>query len=302
MAKLAFYVLITFFLVTMNAANGSDWHGQRVTTPLPLSLHTLAENGLPDGGIAIASPEHKIHSAWYSKPTTRYGHGILGDAIEAGGLSVKLVSGSVIEFTLPLHQVFEDITPRLHDLGTTGELNIITILTDVELGASLAVFAIVNNELKLIDQTPYIGRSHRWRNVAGIADFDGDGNLQIAEVVTPHIGGTLKFWTWKKDKLVVSGEMMGFSNHFIGSREQELSTIEDFDGDGVSDIALPSADRKSLRLIKFKGKARGAKTLEEIASIPFPARIDKHIHSKFNGSSVIIHLGLEDGSLWSVYE
>ncbi|MEE9313546.1 MAG: hypothetical protein V3V02_02765 [Rhizobiaceae bacterium] len=294
-------LLLLVSLVSLNAHAG-EWQTKKVTGPLPKVTTIQADSGLPDGGVAIANKGSDIHSAWYAAPTTRYGHGILGDAIEGGSLIVKNTQGKLLTFTLPNNQVFEDITPRLRDLGVTGKTNVVTILSDVKLGASLAVFGITDGKLLLITQTPYIGRSNRWRNIAGIGDFDGDGLMQIAEVVTPHIGGTLRFWTWKKGKLVASGEMDGFSNHFIGSRELDLSTMEDFDGDGVSDIALPSADRMSLRLIKFKGKARGKKTLVEIASIPFPARIDKQISSEFNGESVDITIGLEDGSIWTVHE
>ena len=284
-------------------AIASEWHAIQSNNPrITTSVSKPSRDGLPDGRIAVAKPGSDISSAWYSKPTTRYNHGILGDAIEAGSLVVETSDGRALEFTLPDNQVFEDITPRLNDLGTSGNMNVITILSDINLGASLAVFGIVEDKLTLIVQTPFIGRSHRWRNIAGIGDFDGDGRTQIAEIVTPHIGGILRFWTWERGTLIPSGKMQGFSNHFIGSREQGLSTQDDFDDDGVSDLALPSADRRALRLINFTGKARGKKTLQEIASIPFPARIDKAISSNYNGRSVVIHLGLEDGTNWTVQQ
>ncbi len=300
------FLLLFLTMLSLPVAAG-EWKAVQTTAPIakpetPINAAKTPKGGLPDGSIAMVEPGSDISSAWYSKPTTRYGHGILGDAIEAGSLVVKTSNGKELEFILPDNQVFEDITPRLSDLGITGKMKVITILSEINLGASIAIFGIVNNKLSLMAQTPYIGLSSRWRNIAGIGDFDGDGRMQIAEVVTPHIGGTLKFWTWDQGKLLPSGEMEGFSNHFIGSREQDLSTTADFDGDGVSDLALPSANRRTLRLIKFFGKAQGKKTLQEIAAIPLPARIDKAITSVDDGSRVVISVGLEDGTVWTIQQ
>jgi len=256
-------------------------------------------SGLPDGEVSHFNGS--ITAAWYEMPTDRYQHGILGDAVEAGELVVRLKNGALIRHTLPDHQVFEDRTPRIIDLDGFGGPEVITILSDVNLGASVAVFHIKEDKLEMAAQTPPIGRSYRWLNIAGIEDFDGDGRLQIAAVETPHIGGTLKFWTWKpgKDKsnLVLSGQAHGFSNHFIGSREQRLSAVEDFNNDGVADLALPGNDRKSLHLLSV---ASGE--VSEIASISLPHKIDKAIATEYSGSSIIITLGLADGSVHAIHQ
>ncbi|MFD0915971.1 hypothetical protein ACFQ14_06085 [Pseudahrensia aquimaris] len=260
------------------------------------------DGGMRDGRIARSVDAGDISEAWYIKPTQRYAHAILGDDVEAGGLAVRTADSKVFQIDLPEEEVFEDITPRIIDLDGLGKNHVVTLRSHKDKGASIAVYGLVDEELILLAQTSYIGRTNRWRNVAGIEDFDGDGSLQIAEVVTPHIGGTLNFWTWKNGALVFSGSAFGFSNHEIGSREQRLSTVNDFDGDGVSDIALPSGDRKSLRLMRFDGTARGEKMLQEIASIPLPARIDKAIGSHFNGRGTTITVGLEDGSVYVIHQ
>lgn len=260
-----------------------------------------ADNGLPDGHIATTD-FGTIRSAWYAKPVTHYRHGILGDAIEAETLVAAGENGDTWSLPLKDGMVFEDRTPRIVDPEGLGKNKIVTIMSAPAEGAAIAVFAINDGKLVLESQTPFIGTSNRWRNIAGIADFDGDGSLQIAEVVTPHIGGTLRFWTFKKDKLVPSGEMFGFSNHEIGAREQDLSAVEDFDGDGVSDLALPSADRRVLRLMRFSGGANGEKTLEELASVRLPARIDKAIGVTRNGDDVVLTVGLEDGSVYAIHQ
>lgn len=255
--------------------------------------------GLPDG--EVAQFDGTIKAAWYEMPTKRYGHGILGDAIEAGELVVKLDDGTLVRHKLPNNQVFEDRTPRIIDLDGFGEPEVVTILSDIELGASVAVFHIKDGKLELTAQTPPIGRSYRWLNIAGIEDFDGDGSLQIAAVETPHIGGTLKFWSWKPrntdSKLVLSGEAYGFSNHFIGSREQRLSVVEDFNGDGVADLALPGINRKNMHLLTV---SKGV--IEEIASVPLPNKIDKAISANLVGDAVMITVGLSDGSVHAIHQ
>ncbi|MGB0630939.1 MAG: hypothetical protein ACPGRZ_09605, partial [Alphaproteobacteria bacterium] len=72
-------------------------------------------NALPDGLVAVSS-RGDIAAAWYTEPTTRYGHAVLGDAIEAGGLRIRTRDGDVLDYALPQTEVFEDRAPRLADL------------------------------------------------------------------------------------------------------------------------------------------------------------------------------------------
>ena len=92
---------------------------------------------------------------------------ILDDAIEAGGLKVKLRNGSKIEFSLPKNQVFEDRTPRLMDLDGDGRNEVITLLSSRSGGAAIAVYGAKAGKIALLDRTPFIGLSNRWRNIAG---------------------------------------------------------------------------------------------------------------------------------------
>jgi len=320
--------LVALLVLQLDFAWASDWKATQIRLPgsvsrsvdLPIAFcaggtctttdqpglfdeGSLATNGLPDGHESVLqhdgnSPKPAM-KAYYGKPTTRYDHGILGDAIEAGALHVALPDGADRSLVLPKHQVFEDRTPRLLDLDGFGVAHAITILSDVSKGASLAVFNVDETELRLVAQTPYVGLPNRWRNIAGIDDFDGDGSVEIAEVVTPHIGGTLKFWRWSKGTLSLTAEQPGFSNHAIGAREQRLSAIEDFDNDGVSDLALPGNDRRSLNLVRL---SRGAEPeIQIIASVQLPSPIDKAIATKREGDAVVVTVGLEDGSVWAIH-
>ncbi|MEP2438251.1 MAG: hypothetical protein ABJH93_15255, partial [Roseibium sp.] len=174
----------------------------------PPSEETLAEpgraapqsgdhKGLPDGRIAMPDVPQDIVEAWYSAPTERYRHGALGDVIEGGALSVRTASGELLSYHLPEDQVFEDRTPRLVDLDGDGKTEIIAIVAFARAGGAVAIFGIEDGKLVERAVSAPIGRSNRWLNIAGVADFAGLGRQQIAYVETPHIGGTLKLLDWQ---------------------------------------------------------------------------------------------------------
>ncbi len=205
-------------------------------------------NGLPDGG--VASIEFgDIRAAWYESPTRRYRHAILGDDIEAGRLVVQSAEGESLALDLPESEVFEDITPRLADLDGDGLTEVVTIRSSTRLGASVAIYGLVDGKLALRAATPFIGRANRWLNIAGIADYLGKGGAQIAYVETPHIGGTLFLWSYEKGALTQRAALGGFSNHAIGSRIQALSVTRDLFGDARPELIVPDDRRRTLRVL-----------------------------------------------------
>lgn len=208
-------------------------------------------DGLPDGRIA-QNPGGDIRAAWFAEPTTRYAHAILGDAIEAGALVIETASGERLRHVLDDDHVFEDRTPHLTDLDGDGRIEALAIKASNRLGAAVAVYGVRNGVLSEIAVGPFIGRANRWLNIAGIADFLGEGDLQIAYVQTPHIGGTLRLFRYRGGALEQATELFGFSNHAIGAREQRLSAVADIDGDGLPELAAPDERRRSLKLVSFK--------------------------------------------------
>lgn len=225
--------------------------------------------GLPDGFYAVHKPGAKdAVVAWYGTPTRRYRHAILGDDIEAGSLHVALRDGRMFKFHLPQSEVFEDRTPRITDLDGDGRFEVITIRSFANAGGSVAIYGLRDGKLVELAATDPIGRTNRWLNIAGIADYAGRGKPQIAYVETPHIGGTLYFVEWRGKALVPIASIAGFSNHRIGAREQALSADIDFNADGHPDIAVPSNDRRTLRIIGIMdGDAK------ELHQVRFPAAV-----------------------------
>jgi hypothetical protein len=253
----------------------SLWHQLLVRTcPLIVAImlvlvpvYTAAQSRLPDGGTASYAGGG-LRKAWYGDPTDRYDHAVLGDEIEGGALYAEGSDGKLLKHVLKPHQVFEDITPRLHDLNGDGTAEVVTILTSLDEGASLAVFGIKNSGLSLIANTRFIGLTHRWLNIAGLADYNGDGTTDVALVLTPHLGGALQFWTLEGSKLTLKGSLDGFSNHEIRTRALSMSATVDVNGDGQAEILVPAASRRSLRLVGFVDGI-----LRDIKQFPLNGRI-----------------------------
>lgn len=275
-----------------------QWVVEKITDrSVPASIvpdrRALAKNGLPDGRVTRGTGN--IVEAWYSEPTTRYDHGVLGDSIEAGALKIKNARGETYTFRLPSTEVFEDIAPRLADLDFNDSTEVITILSSQSEGASIAVFSLNGNAFNKIAQTPFIGRSNRWLNIAEINNFGGSRRPDIAAVITPHLAGVLQFYRFRNGRLVRIAQARGFSNHFIGSNELRLSTVADVNNNGVPDLILPSLARNELVMV---GTERTQ--FKELARVALPARVNRAIGVRKAGGKVEFLVGLDDGKIYAV--
>ena len=242
---------------------------------------------LPD--LRIVMGRNNISEAWLADPTTRYQHFVLGSAYEAASLVVKLRDGRTLKLTLPQDSVFEDRQPRLADLDGDGQDKIVLVRSYAHRGAALAVVGVVGDQLEIIAETPPTGSPKTWINPAGIADFDGDGRLDIAYVQMPHVLGLLRVWTLRDGKLVEIASISDTSNHMAGSRNIGLAMVADFDGDGIMDLAIPSLDRKFLRFISFKNGAR------EIARKPLPSPAVSDFRLEAEKGKPVVVVGLGEG-------
>jgi hypothetical protein len=168
----------------------------------------------------LATPPNVVVKAEYAEPTTRYDHGILGDAIEWGALKLTVdtcfdcENSALREFTirLPENRVFEDIAPRIVTVVNEGGTEVLVVETDLNKGARLALY----DASGLITATPFTGRPHRWLAPIGAADLDGDGSIELAYVDRPHLARLIRVWRYNDGNLELAGELQGFTNHAIG--------------------------------------------------------------------------------------
>jgi len=204
---------------------------------------------LPHSEIAVGNND--IALAWLAGATDRYPHGVLGDKLEASSVRVLTADRTPLEFVLREDSVFEDLTPRLIDVDHDGRDEILLVRSHQEAGASLLLLGIRGNRLVRLAESQAIGTPNRWINPIGAADFDGDGQIEIAAVETPHIGGHLLIYKIEGRRLREVARFAGYSNHILGSTELGMSAVFDVNGDGIPDIVLPTQDRREIRALTF---------------------------------------------------
>ena len=278
----------------VRVAIGKAWYrlsadAERLDVAPAPDLPAVPAGALPDARIAFG--RDKIARAWLAEPTDRYRHGVLGDAIEAGSLVIERRDGQRSVLRLGADAVFEDIEPRIANIG--GAERIVVVKSYLSRGSALAI--VDPDTSSIIAETPPIGRPNAWLNPAGIADFSSDGTTDIAFVRQPHVVGILELWSWRNGKLQKSAEVPDVSNHVIGSRALGMSATADFDGDGRPDLAVPSLDRRALRLISFTPEPH------DIARVPLPARVVTNVAAIMFRNRLAVVAGLENGQLIMVH-
>lgn len=275
---------------TPRIAIGRDWYklsgdARTLQAASPPEQHALPAGALQDGRVVTGPGD--VARAWFAAPTTRYDHGVLGDAIEAGSLVIERRDGRRAALTLEQDAVFEDLTPRIVKID--GRERIVVVKSYLTRGSALAVIDPVR--MRIVAETPPIGHPHAWLNPAGVADYDGDGHSDLAFVRQPHAVGRLELWSLQADKLTKTATVDDVANHFIGSRALGMSWSADFDGDGHPDLAIPSFDRRALRIIGF------APSIHDIASLKLPGRINTNIVGVPMAGKTALVLALDNGQL-----
>jgi endonuclease YncB( thermonuclease family) len=235
----------------------------------------IATNALPDARLLV---DESARLLLLTEPTTRYDHGVLGDGAE--GSSISLIETAPtprvarrIELAPP--SVVEGIAPIWTDLTGDGGREIIVTLSDPEGGARLAVYSEAGEQLAVGSA---IGRGYRWRHQLVVAPFGPTGDLELADVMTPHIGGIVEFFQLAGDRLKLMSQTSGYSSHVLGSRNLDMAVAGDFDGDGRVELLLPDQERSSLGAVRrVPGGAEvawgvpvGERISTNLAAVAFP--------------------------------
>lgn len=246
--------------------------GNRHTALVPFPVE--AEQRLPES--QLAQGQHDLGWVWLGESTRRYPHRALGSGLHAGSVFAQVRDGQrgwrVVEMALPLERVYEDRVPRVVDIDRDGKDEIILIEADALRGAALVVLGLEHSRQgpRLVERArgPFAGSTFRWMNPVGVADFDGDGRADLANVVTPHIGGVLQLLHYRPPLLVPFASAMDVSNHRMGALEQDLAVIVTQPGQNPT-ILVPDMTLRALHALRWDGPGRW-KELADLKPLPSP--------------------------------
>ncbi|MCH9852845.1 MAG: VCBS repeat-containing protein [Alphaproteobacteria bacterium] len=167
--------------------------------------------------IPICAHAASIIDAYYEHEVAYYPHGVLGDKLEWARLVLVLDDETHQQINLPKTRVFEDIAPRLVDIDGDNKFEVMVVESDVNKGARLAIYhQAIDNKIKVMAATPFIGRAFRWLAPIGVADFDHDGVAEIAYIDRPHLAKRLKIWRFTNGELKHVTDLPNLTNHQIG--------------------------------------------------------------------------------------
>jgi hypothetical protein len=266
-----------------------------VSNPINLELAAVLSDieNVPDGS-TVRGAGSLLYS--FSGPTDRYPHGALGDKIEWSQLVVSSeepsFSGDVFE--LPDDEVFEGLFPLIADLDGDGQQEIITTVSDPSNGARLVAFRLESDKLVKIAESEPVGTGFRWLHQIAVAPFGPAGEIEIAVVETPHVGGIAKFYKLDGDKLVLTAsEAGGYMSHLNGSRNLDQAVAGDFDGDGSVELLVPSRDQQTLIALRRVGDS-----IEEVWRLEMGSRLSSNLTvAETSDGGLVIGAGTEDGIL-----
>lgn len=235
------------------------------------------------------------------RPTDVYGHGVLGDGIEAAEVAVLTPDGATVEGWAPApHADAPDVQPVIEGTsviavdvdGAPGE-ELLRTVSDDRRGAAVDALGPAG-----IFTSDGIGRGGRWRHVIGA--FAGeDGTPRIAEVVTPHLRRTVQFLRRDRGLLVASSHADDvISSHRLGSRNlDEAALVRLTSGGRVPALVGPAPDHRGLVAATERG---GAVVVLHRLDLPAAWVTNLGVTERLDGAADLA-VGLGDGTVlfWS---
>ena len=246
-------------------------------------------DALPDARLLVDEQERVL---LLTNPSARYPHGIAGDELEATEITLVETQPSVRvvrRISIPGQRVVEGISPIWADLNGDGQREIIVTLSDADEGAQVVVYDESGGQMAA---GPAVGRGNRWRHQIAVAPFGVNGELELAEVLTPHIGGISGFYRLEGDSLDLIVQTDGVTSHPLFSRNLDMGLAADLDGDGHPELVVfdqPFLEIKALRRTKD--------SVELAWQTPIGGKAVTNLAAVNTGGGIALGVGREDGVL-----
>jgi hypothetical protein len=279
-----------------------------LTHPVPVGGRLLgvdAGGGLlvePGGDIGVdALPDARVVRgeggtlAVASDPTASYDHGVLGDEVEAGSITLLRGGAEGLEVSgriLPgSGGVFETLAPIWFEDPAGRELLAVTE-SEGAVGSRISAYA-PDGTLALA--SPPVGEPMTWRHLLAAGPFGPNGEIELAVTRTPHVGGVVEFYRPNLDEgtLEIVAALPGYTTHTLYSRNLDTARAGDLDGDGAWEVLVPDRFRTGLAAIRHTQE--GA---EEAWKLPVGATLATNIASATDGEGRLsVAVGRADGVL-----
>lgn len=210
----------------------------------------LVIDALPDSHI-IEDEDQRL--LILSDPTDRYQHSILGDDIEASSVTIVQLGETpnvIGKFSVPDDWVIESILPIWSDWDGDGEREILLTLSNDTNGAKLVLY---DEEGHILAESLPIGKGFRWRHTLDIDAFGDEGQKFLVDIITPHIGGIVNFYSWDKEENLLRSEaaLPGYSTHDIGSRDMHMYILLLEEQGGQVLLILPTQSKTELAALRY---------------------------------------------------
>ncbi len=253
-----------FIYIEANTRDLVFWLEHEEVSRLPLNV-------LPDARIVVnAAGQIAVYTGANDQI---YRHGVLGDPIEATSVSVLEVVDDQLQvittITLPETDVFEGISPLWADIDEDGVDDLVVTVSNAQAGAQVHAYRVDGS---LLATGPAIGRGGRWRHQLAFGPFGPNGENELVDVLTPHIGGVVEFYRLNGDQLEIVATLPGYTSHIIGSRNLDMAVAGDFNGDGQPEIVLPTQDR-----LNIAGLQHSADGVTEVWRLPLAAQLSSNL-------------------------
>jgi hypothetical protein len=210
-----------------------------------------------------------------SDPMSRGIHGILGDNLEAGSITVLgpawNSSGSNGLIRPQSGGTFEALAP-LWFRPDAGEEELLAITERTERrGSRVSVY---DPDATLVAAGPFL--SQTWRHLLAAGPFGPDREVEIAAMLSPHSGPKVEFYALDaaSGELKLEANGPGYPSHTIYSRNLDTARAGDLDGDGRWELLVPGHNYDKLVAIRHVSSG-----VERVWSLPLGGELATNLAS-----------------------